>query len=102
MTVAGGSLARLAYIAENTAITIVAAAARNMAFSRSAIVLATHLPERPQEGDNALDVMTITDDRSGLSFEVAIYGGYRKVRYEIALAWGVKVIKPEHTALLLG
>ena len=73
-----------------------------MAFSRSAIVLATRLPERPQEGDNALDVMTITDDRSGLSFEVAIYGGYRKVRYEIALAWGVKVIKPEHTALLLG
>ena len=69
-----------------------------MAFSRSAIVLATRLPERPQEGDNALDVMTITDDRSGLSFEVAIYGGYRRVRYEIALAWGVKVIKPEHRA----
>lgn len=93
---------RKAIAAAETAITIVAAAARSMAFSRSAIVLATRLPERPAEGDNALDVMTITDDRSGLSFEVAIYGGYRKVRYEIALAWGVKVIKPEHTALLLG
>jgi len=101
ITIAAPGL-RKAIAASETAITIVAAAARNMAFSRSAIVLATRLPERPQEGDNALDVMTITDDRSGLSFEVAIYGGYRKVRYEIALAWGVKVIKPEHTALLLG
>lgn len=101
ITIAAPGL-RKAIAASETAITIVAAAARNMAFSRSAIVLATRLPERPAEGDNALDVMTITDDRSGLSFEVAIYGGYRKVRYEIALAWGVKVIKPEHTALLLG
>ena len=101
ITIAAPGL-RKAMSAATKAITIVAAAARNMAFSRSAIVLATRLPERPQEGDNALDVMTITDDRSGLSFEVAIYGGYRKVRYEIALAWGVKVIKPEHTALLLG
>ena len=93
---------RKAIAASETVITIVAAAARSMAFSRSAIVLATRLPERPAEGDLALDVMTITDPRSGLSFEVAIYGGYRKIRYEIALAWGVKCIKPEHTALLLG
>ena len=93
---------RKAIAASETAITIVAAAARSMAFSRSAIVLATRLPERPAEGDLALDVMTVTDPRSGLSFEVAIYGGYRKIRYEIALAWGVKCIKPEHTALLLG
>lgn len=93
---------RKAIAASETAITIVAAAARSMAFARSSIVLATRLPERPAEGDLALDVMTITDPRSGLSFEVAIYGGYRKIRYEIALAWGVKCIKPEHTALLLG
>ena len=93
---------RKAIAASETVITIVAAAARSMAFSRSAIVLATRLPERPAEGDLALDVMTVTDPRSGLSFEVAIYGGYRKIRYEIALAWGVKCIKPEHTALLLG
>ena len=101
ITIAAPGL-RKAIAASETAITIVAAAARSMAFSRSAIVLATRLPERPAEGDLALDVMTITDPRSGLSFEVAIYGGYRKIRYEIALAWGVKCIKPEHTALLLG
>jgi len=93
---------RQAIAGSTTAITIVAAAARNMAFNRSALVLATRMPERPQEGDMALDVMDITDPRSGLTFEVAMYPGYRKVRYEIALAWGVKNIKPEHTALLLG
>jgi hypothetical protein len=84
------------------AITLVASAARNMAFNRSAIVLATRVPERPSAGDMAIDVTTLTDPRSGLTFEVAVYPGYRKVRYEVALAWGVSVIKPEHTALLIG
>jgi len=93
---------RKAIAASETAITIVAAAARNLAFSRNAIVLATRLPTRPAQGDLAIDVMTITDPRSGLSFEVSVYAGFRKVVYHISLAWGVKNIKPEHTALLLG
>lgn len=84
------------------AITKVATSARNLAFNRSAIVLATRMPERPQEGDLALDVANIVDERSGIAFEVAIYPGNRMVRYEISAAWGVKNIKPEHTALLLG
>lgn len=93
---------RKAIAASATAITVVATSARNMAFNRSAIVLATRMPERPQEGDMALDVMSITDPRTGLTFEVAIYPGHRMVRYEISIAWGVKNIKPEHTAILLG
>ena len=80
----------------------VAASARNMCFARSALVLATRAPARPEEGDQAVDVMIITDPRSGLSLEFAMYKGYRKVRYEVSAAWGVKNIKPEHTALLLG
>lgn len=84
------------------AITVLAASPRNMAFSRSAIVLATRMPERPAEGDMALDVMTIQDPRSGIAFEVSIYPGVRMVTYHIGLAWGVKNIKPEHTAQLLG
>jgi len=91
-----------AAVADNAAITVLNNSARNMAFNRSAIILATRMPQRPQEGDMAIDVMTIQDPRSGLAFEVSIYPGYRKIRYEIALAWGVKNIKPEHTALLLG
>ena len=93
---------RVAQGAATRAITVTATSARNMAFNRSAIVLATRLPARPVEGDMAIDVSSITDPRSGLTFEVAVYPGYRKVRYELALAWGVKVIKPAHTALLLG
>ncbi len=93
---------RKAQGAATRAITVLAASPRNMAFSRSAIVLATRMPERPAEGDMALDVMTIQDPRSGIAFEVSIYPGVRMVTYHIGLAWGVKNIKPEHTAQLLG
>lgn len=85
-----------------TAITVVAAAARNMAFARSAIVLATRVPALPPQGDSAVDRTLITDPVSGLTFEVAQYNQYRQVQYEISLAWGVKAVKPEHMALLLG
>lgn len=93
---------RQAIAASATAITVVAASARNMAFSKSAIILATRAPERPAEGDNAEDVMMITDPRSGISFEVALYKEYRQVHYEISAAWGYQNFKPAHTALLLG
>ena len=101
ITIAAPGLLK-AQAAATRAITVIATSARNMAFNRSAIVLATRMPQRPEEGDMALDVMTIQDPRSGMAFEVSIYPGYRKIRYEIALAWGVKNIKPAHTALLLG
>jgi len=101
ITLAANGL-RVAMSAATKAITKVAASDRNMAFNRSALVLAARAPARPEEGDQAEDVIVITDPRSGLSMEFAMYKGYRKVRYEVALAWGVKNIKPEHTALLLG
>lgn len=74
----------------------------NMAFSRNAIHLVTRAPARPMEGDMASDVMMIQDPRSGLGFEVAMYKEYRQIHYEISMAWGYEVIKPEHLALLLG
>lgn len=84
------------------AITVVGAATRNMAFARHSILLATRLPALPEEGDMAEDRITLTDPLSGISFEFAMYKQYRRVRYEVALAYGYANIKPEHTALLLG
>ncbi len=88
--------------ADNLAITVNATSTRNVAFSRNALLLASRLPARPSGGDSADDVMTITDPRSGFNIEVSMYRQYRQVRYELAAAWGVKVIKPEHLAISLG
>lgn len=93
---------RVAMSAATKAITMVATSARNIGFSRNSILLATRLPAVPAEGDQASDRMTVTDPKSGLSFEFAIYPGFRMNVYHISLAWGVSVIKPEHVAVLLG
>lgn len=87
---------------DDDAVTVGNAYAANMAFHRGAIVLATRLPALPEGGDMADDRETFTDPVSGLSFEVAIYRQYRQVHYEVALAWGQKLVKPEHVAILLG
>lgn len=93
---------RQAIAASATAITLIATSARNMAFRRSAIVLATRLPALPDGGDAAIDRAVVTDPRSGVSFEISMYAQYRQMYYEVAACWGVKAVKPEHMALLLG
>lgn len=74
---------------------------RNMCFARNAIHLVTRAPARPMQGDAAADVMIVQDPRSGLAFEVAMYKEYRQVKFEISIAWGFEMIKPEHCALLI-
>lgn len=86
-----------------TAITVGASGTiSGVGFSRNAIVLATRAPALPEEGDAAMDRYMLTDPRSGMMFEVSVYPLYRKVRYEVASAWGWKAVKTEHIAGLLG
>ncbi len=93
---------RMAQGAAERVITVVATAARNIGFTRNAILLGTRLPIVPFSGDQASDRMTITDPVSGISLGLAYYPGYMMGEYEIQLAWGVSVIKPENVAILLG
>lgn len=93
---------RQALPASAVAMTILNNSTRNMVFHRNAIVLATRVPARPEEGDQAEDVQLVTDPRSGITFEIAIYKQYRQVQYEISVAWGFKAQKTAHMGLLLG
>lgn len=87
---------------DNDTFTLAASHRCNMAFHRSSMILAVRPPALPEEGDSAIDRTTVTDPRTGLTFELAMYPEFRRVRYLVSLAWGMQNIKPEHTALLLG
>jgi len=89
-------------LADNAAITVGNDYTANIAMHRRAMELAIRPPAVPASGDAATDVLTVSDDRSGLVFEVRVYKGYRKTMIEIASAWGVKVWKPDMVATLLG
>lgn len=86
----------------NDTLAVGAAYTANLFGHRSAIHLVTRVPAVPSMGDLADDATIVTDPISGLSFEVRVYKQYRQVTYEIALAWGVKVVKPEFLGILLG
>lgn len=88
--------------ADNTAINRGNAYTANVAFARSAIALATRAPALPEGGDSADDVIQVVDPLTGLAFEIAVYRQFMQVVYHVRLAWGVKAIKQDHIALLLG
>lgn len=93
---------RIAQGVATRAITVFATASRNAAFVRNAIVLATRIPMSPDEGDLAIHREIITDPRSNLSFELAVYPGLDMVTYHLRAAWGVTVFKPEFVSLIIG
>lgn len=99
--VIGGPGLRSSHV-DNDAVTLLADFTPNVAFARSAVHLVTRAPAMPAGGDTADDVTEVTDPFSGLSFQVALYRQYRRVKYEVGIAWGQKASKDEHIAVLLG
>lgn len=74
----------------------------SMCFDRSAIHLLARLPALPAGGDQADDELIMIDPLSGLPFRIALYKGYMGNQFHVQIAWGVKAVKSEHIALLLG
>lgn len=93
---------KIAIPAGATAITLLATHTANMVFDRNAIALITRTPEMPEGGDQATDVLNVSDPITGLTFQIARYAQHRQVKWEIGIAWGVKVIAPRHFGRLLG
>lgn len=88
--------------ADNDAVTIGNNYTANVAFARSAAVLATRAPALPEGGDMAIDMAQIVDPLTGIVYEIAHYRQYLQSVYHVRAAWGVKAIKQEHIALLIG
>ena len=87
--------------ANNATVTVVADSSRLLGFSQDAICLATRLPQAPQDGDQALGRETVTDPRSGISFEFVKWPGYDMNTYHVRASYGVSVISPEHVGAIL-
>ncbi len=89
-------------IATANALTIGNSYSGNVAFHRSAAELVMRPPAQPYGGDAATDRMTISDDKSPLVFEVAIYRGYGMAVIDITCFYQAKVWKPEFVVGIMG
>lgn len=87
--------------ADTTEITVGNSYTPNIALHRSAIELAIRPPAQPP-AEAALDTMLVTDPLTGITIELALYGGYQKAMLEARCFYAVKVWKSELLATLLG
>lgn len=106
-TIALGTPGARVTIATANAMTIGNSFTPNIAFHRMAMHLVTRAPAMPIGPDGkpidvADDVLTITDPVTGLSFQIAMYRLYRRIKYEIGIAWGTKAVKSDFITILQG
>lgn len=88
--------------ASTRALTLAANYTANVAFHKSAVELVMRPPALPPGGDIAQDRTTLYDEKTGLVFEVVLYGGYGMNVIDITTFYQAKVWKPEYVATLLG
>lgn len=89
-------------VADNAAIVLADAYTGSVGYNRGGLILATRVPYVPAGGDKALDRTYITDPVSGITFEVAVWGGAYQNTITFSAVWGVKNIKGEHSVALIG
>jgi len=86
-------------VATAQALTFAANYTPSFAFERNAVVGIMRPPLIP---DNATIRTQVISDRFGLSYLFVEIQQYGQISWEMHLAWGFKVVQPEHVALLLG
>jgi len=92
----------VALSAAQNAITVTATHTCNAAFKRSAIWAGFRPPARDMVmKDQAIDFTLITDPRTGLTMEAAIYPGHGMAEMWIRAVWGTLAFKNEHIARLI-
>jgi hypothetical protein len=92
-------------VADNQAITFGSTAFKpNLFFTRDAIQLIARQPLLPYSGPQGqlLDLTTLPDPRSGLTYQLAMWQNGRQQVIETALVWGTAVVNSQDLGLLLG
>lgn len=89
-------------IPDNNPITVGNTATANIALHRNALEVVMRPYAVPEGGDAATETMVVSDPWSGLSFNVSVYKGYKKMMVDISCVYDAKVWKPEFVVQLLG
>lgn len=72
----------------------------NLAFHPTAIQFLSRIPDMGD--DMAIGKQMVYDDVSGITYEIAEYPGFGMSVFHVRLAWGWKVVNPQHIAVLFG
>lgn len=91
---------KVAMSAATKAITVGNNYTPNVSFHESALHLVMRTPEDGMDG--ADDVVNVTDDFSGLTFQLARYGQYMQSSWELRCLYGVKAVQSEFISTLIG
>jgi hypothetical protein len=89
-------------VADANAITAQASHRLSLFGNRRAAVLATRTPAQPEGGDVADAEAIIPDPVTGLAMRLAHYKGYHAGQWEVSIAYGSQVRRPELLRKLIG